>query len=169
VWQNQEERDRWGKVKIRCTQTILVKETEKRRQFWRTRYRWEQTSVQTMNAVFAGPSNAGAYTYIRLYKYIMLYYTYKLLCMHIIQHKHQIRICQDHKINTLLHIVLYNIAHNNSHINTFVKMNAPQPWLFNSAKCEPSRMSLSKQNCLDCVWLLDPWRWANKLSRNVGN
>ena len=41
-------------------------------------------------------------------------------------HKRKMRICQDHKISTLLHIALYKIAQN-SHTNTFVTMSPPPP------------------------------------------
>jgi hypothetical protein len=55
-----------------------------------------QARSQTMNTV----STAGTYMYTRLYRYIMLCYTYTvyILCTH----KRKKCLCQDHNISTLI-------------------------------------------------------------------
>jgi len=57
----------------------------------------KQTSSRAMNTVVETASSASAYTYIRLYMYILLCYTFTL-CIH----KLKKLLCQDHKTNTLI-------------------------------------------------------------------
>ena len=59
-----------------------------------------QARSQTMNTAGAAASRAGAHMYVGLYTHVMLYYTYTVYVS--ITHKHKRRVCQEHKIDTLI-------------------------------------------------------------------
>ena len=56
-----------------------------------------QDRSQTMNTVVVATSSVGAYTYIRLYVYVMLLYMYCVYRPILHMHKRKKCLCQDHK------------------------------------------------------------------------
>jgi hypothetical protein len=69
----------------------------------RSDIRLDQARSQTMNTVGAAVSSVVAYMYIPSYVYVMLYYTYAVyVYIYILMDKSKKRLCQDHRINTLI-------------------------------------------------------------------
>jgi hypothetical protein len=57
-----------------------------------------------MNTVVAAASSAGAYTYIRLYMYVLLHYTciVRTRILRVYMHNLEKLLCQDHTTNTVI-------------------------------------------------------------------